>query len=174
MLDRNLILCGPPIGLVLGVAVWLSTGHDGPQQQALDAAAGKLQAMRPANVHNAATTGAAPSLTATLFAQPEPGAIPAEVSVALQGLTRNARRQAALLAIGGRTADWLAVGETRDGVTLDSVRASGVTISTATGSRDLSFGPASAAPAAPSGGFDPGPPPGMRGPPPPASAPGAP
>jgi len=171
LLDRNLILYGLPAGLLMGVAVWMLAGRGGASSEALQSAADALQAMHPPpNVKS--STALAPSFAAPLFAPPEPGAASTEISVALQGLTRSARRQAALLAIGGRPADWLSVGETRDAVTLESVRANSVTISTPAGSREISFGPA--APVAAPSSYDAGPPPGMRGPPPPASAPGVP
>lgn len=173
MLDRNLILCGLPVGLILGVAAWMSTGRAGATSEALEQAASALQAMPKGGARRQTASIAPPSLTAPLFAQPEGAALPVETSVVLQGLSRTPRRQSALLAIGARPAEWLTVGETREGVTLDSVGPGGVTITTPSGTRDLGFGPANTSNQAPAS-IDPMPPPGVRSPPPPASAPGAP
>lgn len=102
-----------------------------------------------------------------------------ELSVALEGVARSPERVAALLAIGGKPSEWLAQGETRDGVTLAEVGARGVTIDTARGERSLALGegssPPSANPAPSSASITPaeGPPQGFHTPPEPASAPGA-
>lgn len=173
MLDRDLILFSLPVGLVLGLAVWAASGQ-GAQTDALQAAADQLQAMRPAIKRVDGQAMPSPMIS-PIFAQADQGAAPVEISVALQGVSRSGRRQAALIAIGGQPADWLTVGETRGGVTLEAVRANGVTITTANGPRELGFGPSTVTtPGSMAPGGEAGPAPGSKGPPPPASAPGAP
>jgi hypothetical protein len=97
---------------------------------------------------------------------------PPELVVSVEGVVRTPGRTAALLSIQGGPAQWFALGETRDGVTLEEVGAAGVTISTVRGARQLSLGssapPSSLAAIAPDVA-----PPGYRQPPEPASAPGA-
>lgn len=173
MLDRNLILCGLPVGLVAGIAAWMAFGRDLPQMGALDAVVTTLKPSRPVTKVQAGAPLAA-GLAPPLFAPAESGAATAEVSVVLQGLSRTPRRQAALLAISGRPAEWLSVGETRDDVTLESVRANGATITTPSGTREVSFGavPTSAAAAATPQADAAAPT--LRAPPAPASAPSAP
>ncbi len=132
----------------------------------IDLAAPRLRAGRSATAPGAGDWSGAPPLFAATAA-PEP-------QVRLLGLSRSARRTAALVSIGGAAAAWLSVGETRDGVTLESVSAGAITIDTAGGLRDVRLGEASAgasgSSASPSMLGDAGPPPG-RGPMPPASAP---
>lgn len=92
-----------------------------------------------------------------------------EILIQLAGIVRSPNRVAALLAINGAAAQWMSVGEDREGVLLRTVSSSGVVLTTPSGEREVLLGaPNGAAPllseAAP-GGF--------RSPPPPASAPGA-
>jgi len=175
LLDRRftLILAAAPVGLALGVAAWAAAG--GPKMAderiaAVEEAAPRLRAGRGAASPGAGDWSGAPSLFAATAA-PEP-------QVRLLGLSRSARRTAALVSIGGAAAAWLSVGEARDGVTLESVSVGGITIDTAGGLRDVRLGEASAGASggmasssiSPSMQGDAGPPPG-RGPIPPASAP---
>lgn len=178
MLDRRftLILAAAPVGLALGVAAWAAAG--GPKMaderiDAVEAAAPRLRTGRDAAAPTAGEwAGAPPLFAATAVAEPQ---------VRLLGVSRSARRTAALVSIGGGAAAWLSVGETRDGVTLESVSGGAITIDTAGGPRDVKLGEATAGSSAASlGGASGGdaltsagamgPPPG-RGPIPPASAP---
>lgn len=115
------------------------------------------------------------SLVAPLFGgatetPPEP-----EPAVTLIGVTRTPRRSAALVSINGAAADWMQLGESRDGVTLQDVGSNGVVIATVNGPKEIALGQtgmaASAMVLAPSTAGPDGPPPGFRSPPPPASAP---
>jgi hypothetical protein len=96
---------------------------------------------------------------------------PAVLAVALEGLAQSPGRTAALLSIGAKPAEWFALGETRDGVTLEEVGRSSVTVDTAGGEQTLSLG-AGGAPAEQAAAD--APPPEVRTPSEPASAPGAP
>lgn len=97
---------------------------------------------------------------------------PPELAVTLQGIVRAPGRTAALLSISGGPALWLSLGEMRDGVTLEDVGATSVTIDTARGERQVALGPADPPPQLAAGAPD-ALPPGFRQPPEPASAPGA-
>lgn len=100
-----------------------------------------------------------------------PGAAP-EVAVRLDGVARTPQRVAALVGINGAPSAWLILGETRDGVTLEDVSASGVTVGTPRGLRTIVLG--SGSPASPdSSAPAEAPMPGARGPLEPASAPSA-
>jgi hypothetical protein len=170
LFDRKLILSAAPVGLVLGAAIWLVIGRGGPRAEALEQVQTELSRMRPANARPSARSGQLALATAPMFG-PAPGEIIApEATVSLQGVVRTPRRQAALVAINGKAPEWLGVGETRDGVTLESLSTSSITVVMANGAREIGFGPAGATP--PSSGPDPSS--NFKSPPPPASAPGTP
>lgn len=168
MLDRRLILGGLPAGLVLGALVWLVADRGNSQIEALDIAVADLQRMTP-------TSARRPGATRNglqgppLFGQANSEALGPEPTLVLQGIVRTSRRHAALIAINGKPAEWLSVGETRDGITMQDVSTRGVTVSSANGVKEIGLGstsspsvtaPTSADPAA-----------GFRSPPAPASAP---
>jgi hypothetical protein len=153
------------LGLVVGALAWISVGRGDAQTASLEASLA-LAREAPKSLRASGADAPASSRPLTIFDRTAASATP-EITVVLQGLARTSRRHAALLAIGGKAADWLTVGETRDGVTLEAITAAGATVSTASGLRDIGFGPSS--PVTPQ--QDGGPPPGFRSPPPPASAP---
>ena len=62
-----------------------------------------------------------------------------EINIALHGVAKGPRGQAALVAIGDALAAWLNLGETRDGVTLLSIEASKIVVDTALGFRTVSL-----------------------------------
>jgi hypothetical protein len=179
LLDRRftLILAAVPVGLALGVAAWAAAG--GPKMAderiaAVEAAAPRLRTGRAVVAPTGGDWAGAPSLfAATVVAEPQ---------VRLLGVSRSTRRMAALVSIGGGAAVWLSVGETREGVTLESVSGGAITIDTAGGPRDVKLGEATAGSSAGSVGESSGGealtsagpmgPPQGRGPIPPASAPG--
>jgi hypothetical protein len=166
------------LGLALGASAWLAAGR----QDVLASPQDRLAALQPARSAQAGG-GAAPMLAgAPLFAlSTGPNAVK-DPAVMVLGLSRMPGRTAALVAIDGKSAAWLARGESRDGVILREVGSGRATFDLPLGLKDLRIGevaldPASAIAAAP-GSSAPGPaasdipPPGYRGPPPPASAPG--
>ena len=174
-MDARLISIGAAslAGLVAGGALWaLSGGHaQGEAIDALDARMSQISTgsrsppQRPSDA-------LAQILAKPLFATPAPlGEGQADVAVQVFGLVRTPVRTGALLSVGGATAEWFSVGETRNGVTLKAVSGSSAVIATPIGEREVILG------ASPPGSSDQaaaGAPPGFRSPPPPASAPGMP
>lgn len=176
-MDARLIAMGAAgvAGLALGGAAWaLSGGH--AQGEALDQLDTRLSAIstRSRPRLDRPSDALAQSKVRPLFVATGAAATDAEsdVSVQLVGLARTPARTAALLVIAGAPADWLAVGETRNGVTLRGVTGSGATIATLFGDRELLLGAGGPAVAGMAQGSPSSPPPGFRSPPPPASAPG--
>lgn len=173
MFDRRLTLQALPVGLALGALCWLIVGRasSGAQLGELEA---RLAQVPPARLVTRSASLVDLTLAAPLFGAVAQVAAAPDPSVALFGVTKTPRRTAALISISGGAADWIMVGETREGVTLQDVRSSSVAVTTANGSRDISLGQAgsSVAGAAVSsqGGSDPSAQ-GFRSPPPPASAP---
>ncbi|MBO9709874.1 MAG: hypothetical protein J7521_16860 [Caulobacter sp.] len=169
MLDRraSLIFAGAAAGgLVLGAGAWAAAGGPGFAQNAIAETAAKFPTLRvrpaPARAQSA---GLARALAAPLFSIPGAGG-PAP-ALRLDGVARTPTRIAALLSMDGKPAEWLAMGETRNGVTLVEVGDGKITVDTSNGSAEVVLGqvPAVQAPTQDA------PPSGFRMPPPPASAP---
>jgi hypothetical protein len=170
-LDRRALVftAGLPLGLAIGSAVWLLVVRS-PGADTFAVESARLAGIGPHRVVRSSPQDSSitQALAAPMFAvMSGPGAI-ADIAVKLEGLVRTPGRVAALLSINGGASDWLELGQTREGVTLQEVSSSKVVVDTATGLKDVALGetPASAEPA--TGGL----PPGFRSPPPPASAPG--
>ena len=152
MFDRRspLILGAAPLGLALAAICWLLFGAHASALTRLDDLNTRLGAAKPAGGLHVLVSGADPALPALatpLFAlSTGPGAA-ADVAVRLDGLAITPSRRAALISIGGKPADWLEVGATRDGVTLMEVHATKVTLDTAVGFKDIDLwqGPTAAA-----------------------------
>lgn len=156
-------------GLVAGGALWALSGGQA-QGEALEAVDTRLAAIstRARGRPDRPSDALAQSLATPLFTAPDPSAQnQADLVVQVYGLARSPVRTAALLSVGGAAAEWFAVGETRDGVTLRAVSGSGASIATASGERELLLG----APAASGPVTSDAVPPGLKSPPPPASAP---
>jgi hypothetical protein len=171
-LDARLIAVGVAglAGLVAGGALWALSGGQA-QGEALEAVDTRLAAISTQSRGRVDRPSDAlgQSLAMPLFAAPtQPAEGQADVTVQLFGLARSPVRTAALLGVGGAPAEWLAIGESRSGVTLRSVSSSGATIATGFGEREIILGMPQPSGAA-SGNS--GPPLGFRSPPPPASAP---
>lgn len=185
---RRLELIGiaAPLGLATGLAAWLLAGGLTVRANTLDEIHARLAQLRPpaAAPARGGVASAAPLLGAPLFALTTgPGAV-REPSIRVDGVALTRRRLAALLSIDSKPAEWLVVGESRDGITLQSVSATGVTVETLLGPKSLNLGDQSAASAPAPGSAAPAPvasaagvqdqvPPGFRSPPEPASAPRA-
>jgi hypothetical protein len=94
---------------------------------------------------NADAIAAARALSSPVFALTTGPSAVSDTPVALTGIAVTGTRKAALISIGGKPADWLDLGATRDGVTVMAINAAGVTVDTATGFKTvgLSSGPAS-------------------------------
>jgi hypothetical protein len=149
-------------------------GGAGPVTNPLQAVEGKLNAL-DTHARGARAPGpdaAAQAIAAPLFATSSLTPSAPEVAVKVLGIARTPSGSAALLSINNGPADWLAVGASKDGVTLQEVTASAAIIDTPGGTRTVPLGetstPSPAAPATP----QPAPATGVRMPPAPASAPG--
>lgn len=176
-MDARLIALGGAglAGLIAGAAFWALSGGQA-QGEALDALDARLTAIstRSRSPLDRPSDALAQSLATPLFAASGSASeVDAEVAIQLFGVVRSPGRTAALIGIGAAPADWLALGESRNGVTLRAVTSSGATVATISGEREVMLGMPSqtALAGAPSTG---GPPPGFKSPPPPASAPGMP
>ena len=176
MLDLRtpLIPLSAAIGLVLGAGAWLAAGR----QDASAPIQERLAALRPFQTEGASGLRASLLSGAPLFAlSTGPNAVKDPV-VTLLGLSRMPGRTAALVAIDGKPAAWLARGESRDGIVLRDVGTGRATLDLPLGLRDLRIGEATpgASVSGPSSAglstTSDGPPSGFRAPPPPASAPG--
>lgn len=174
---RLTLFLAVPVGLAVGVLAWLGAGGASAGLDRVAQAETLVAALpRPSRpTGNSTTTATAELVSTPLFALTTgPGAVQ-EPSLRLEGLSVTRRRAAALLAIADQPAEWLSLGETRDGVTLQRVLGSKVIVETVLGERELMLGsttagrgdPAAPVPVAGSDGI----PPGFRSPPPPASAP---
>jgi len=172
-----------PAGLAAGLLAWLAAGGESGSAEALPPIAAQLGDLRvPAG------SGQRPrsALIAELAERPlfalttGPGAI-REPVVRLVGVALTRERSVALLVIDGKPAQWMRLGETRDGVTVQDVQSARVVVETLVGSRDLALGEqsgeATASTAAASAAVEPTVidkiPSGFRSPPPPADAPKA-
>jgi hypothetical protein len=170
----QLIGGGALAGLVLAAAVWLVFRLSG----AVIAPIGDLQVRLAANRPPAAPVvvpngAAARAVAAPLFALTTgPGAV-SDVAVRLDGLAISPHGQSALVSINNQPAQWLALGATRDGVTLTEVHPSKVVLDTAIGFKEVAVGQQAAPAAAPAPPSSKAIPPGARLLPPPASAPGS-
>jgi hypothetical protein len=171
-LDRRalIIAASLPLGWAIGSGVWLLAAP-APGGDQLSVLSDRLVAIR---IRHPVAPGrsdvlVAQAISAPLFALTTGPAAVAEILLKLEGLVRTPGRVAALLSINGGPSDWLELGQTRDGVTLQDVASSRVVVDTAMGLREVALG-------APSAPTDPALPPAssFKSPPPPASAPGQP
>lgn len=146
-----LIACGG--GAALGALAWVAFSGGRPAARPMDLLEARLAGMRTGAPRHAPAPPdrIAQILAAPLFALTTgPGAVK-EAGIRLEGLARSPGHVAALISIDGQPADWLALGATRDGVTLREVLGSKIVLDTATGFREVGFGDAPAAPARPQG-----------------------
>lgn len=169
-----------PIGLLTGFLAWSAAGGASASLDRIAPVASQLAALRPSAGTKPRQTAQGERLLATpIFALTVgPGAV-REPAIRVDGLSVSRRRAAALVSIDGASAQWMTVGETRDGVTLRTVSASKAVFDTPIGDKELGLGEqsASSAPAAPPADSTEAAstivdriPPGFRSPPPPASA----
>jgi hypothetical protein len=119
----------------------LVLGPPGSALAQLDRLQERLVSIRPAAAPARIRTAiSAPSFS--LFGQSVP------VTVTLQGVSMSPGRRAALVSVGGAAAEWLDLGQTRDGITLIDVRSSSVTVDTDGGTKEIQFAQGSSGPAA--------------------------
>lgn len=168
-----------PLGLLTGLAAWLFAGGPSAALEKLaplESAVGALRAPRETQYRPGVTHASILASTPIFALTTGPGAV-REPALRVDGLSVTPRRAAALVSIDGKPAEWLSAGETRDGVTILAVTSTKVTFETLIGEKDLGLGEqtTASAPAETASGqaiIDQMPR-GFRGPPPPASAPGA-
>ena len=142
MFDRRspLILGAAPLGLVLAAIAWLLFGAHASALPRLEDLTARLVATNANGGLHVLVVGAdpvQPALATPLFALASGSGAAADVPVRLDGLSITPGRRAALISIGGKPADWLEVGATRDGVTLMEVHPTKVTLDTAAGFKDV-------------------------------------
>lgn len=179
----TLVLCAIPAGLAAGFLAWLAAGGARASISQLDPPAqlvAGLRDPRPTSIAVVAAPAGELVVPSLFVLTTGPGAVP-QPTLRLDGLVRSGGRTAALLSVNDRPAEWMGVGETREGVTLQIVLGSKVVVDTAFGPRDVVLGerpvPPSTTPSAGPANLDPQAaidqiPQGFRSPPPPASAPG--
>lgn len=176
----TLIGAAIPVGLITALFAWLLADGLSVRAATLDTTHQRLLRLKapvPTSLAGA-DAGATALLGSPLFALTTgPGAV-REPSIRLDGVSVTRRRLAALVSVDGKTAEWLTVGETREGVSLQSISASNATFETALGVKTLNLGEQSAASAPAPGAaasvaavVQDQVPPGFRSPPEPASAP---
>lgn len=138
---RLILLAAAPVGVVVGSAVWLVAPSQAASEKVAHLNSRVVSIASPQRVRTPDALAAANlPTTPPLFALTTgPGAV-ADVALKLEGLARAPGHVAALLAINGGTADWLQLGDTRDGVTLEDVAADRVTVDTPTGMKDVLLG----------------------------------
>lgn len=188
MLRLTLLGGAVPLGLATGLAAWLMASSDSTATEPLDAVQTKIAALRApkASAGRAGYARAADLIATPIFALTTGAGALREPAIRLDGISISARRTAALVSIDGKPADWLRVGEARDGVTLQTLTSGQATFETELGPKQLALGEQSAASApiatvaavapsatAPASAVVDQMPPGFRSPPPPASAPQA-
>jgi hypothetical protein len=111
-------------------------------QQQLDETEQRLAALRQRRLPNVA---AAPPVVDALANSPMlvlttgPGAIP-QPTIELIGLAHSRNRAAALMSINDSPPEWQGVGETHDGVRLDSVGSSRILVDTPYGPAEVALG----------------------------------
>lgn len=178
MLRLGLIGGAIPLGLLTGLAAWLAAGGAFASLNKLAPIEDKVRAIRApreASARAVITQGAALASAPLFPLTTGPGAV-REPALRVDGLSVTPRRAAVLVSIDGKPAEWLSAGETREGITVRSVAASGATFDTLVGEKVLGVGEQSAASAPAEASIAQTivdqMPPGVRGPPPPASAPG--
>lgn len=179
----TLILAAAPLGLVTGCLAWFAAGGAAAGADRLDPLQTQVANLRaPARGQTAASYVDISSMVdAPIFALTTGPAAIKEPAVRVEGLSVSRKRMAALLSIDGQAAQWVSVGERRDGFTLVEVSNTRVLIETLAGPKEIALGEQTgtvsteAAPiqtaAAPASAVVDQIPPGFRSPPPPASAP---
>lgn len=177
MLRLVLILAGVPAGLLAGLLAWMAAGGSSAGEATLASVESQLMGLRsPPPERVAGVLGVAELASTPIFPMTVgPGAV-IQPSLRLDGVAVTPRHSAALLAIDGKPAQWIALGDSREGVTVSAVSGSKAVVDTIVGDVVVELGrTAGGAPA--DAGLAGNPTPddrataGFRMPPPPASAP---
>jgi hypothetical protein len=172
-----------PLGLATGFLAWFAAGGASASADRLDPLRVQVANLKAPNRSEPAAAYADISGMAStpIFVLTTGPAAIKEPAVRVDGLSVSRRRVAALLSIDGQPAQWMSVGEKREGFTLVEVSSTRVLIETLAGPKAIALGEqagsVAATPAPIQTAAAPAPdqvPPGFRSPPPPASAPTAP
>jgi len=154
-----LIALSAAVGAIMGAAGWFAFDGGRPMQARLQAETAQARSiglqLRGELAPTASTAGVVAG--APLFALTSgPGAV-TEPAVQLLGLSITPRRQAALVSINAKPAQWLNLGETLDGVTLVQVSSTRVLVDTPVAIREAALwtGPVGKTGQLPSGGAKP-------------------
>ena len=176
--SKTAILAGILTGPTLGAIAWLLLGGAPAAGEQLQLIQERLSAARLSQGAEGPVASFNDAAARPLFALTTgPNAIP-ETQIRLDGIALEPHRIAALLSINGAPAAWLERGKSLEGVSLVAVLGSTVQVETETGPREIALASASAPSPSP-GPSAPMPsprirtdiPPGVRLPPPPATAP---
>lgn len=181
----TLILAAAPLGLATGCLAWFAAGGAAAGADRLDPLQTQVANLKaPARSQAAASYADISSLAnSPIFALTTGPAAIKEPAVRVEGLSVSRKRVAALLSIDGQAAQWVSVGERRDGFTLVEVTSTRVLIETQAGAKEIALGEqtgtvsaeAATSPiqtaSAPASAVVDQIPPGFQSPPPPASAP---
>jgi len=137
-----LILFAVPAGLAAGALGWFAAGG-------ASATITKLEPVRTAVVAiqrpRSMAFNAPPAEITELAGMPllllttGPGAVP-DPAVRLDGVARSKGRQAALLSIDDKPAEWMSIGESRDNVGLQQVLGGRVIVDTPFGTKEVALG----------------------------------
>jgi len=126
-----------PAGLIAAALLSLAVGSQTRALSGLDQIDQRLAQLpsRSPPTPSLKQDAAGQALARSLFGSPAGPIAP----IVLQGIAITPARQAALLSIGDKLG-WLAVGDSRNGVTLLDVQRSKITVDTAQGAQDISIG----------------------------------
>lgn len=144
MFRLGLILAAVPAGLGAGLLAWHVGSGPGAASSRIEPVRETVSRLRPRRVPpvDLASVDARAIAALPLFPMTVgPGASP-QPMLRLEGLARSRTRIGALLSINGKPAEWLRVGDTRDGVTLQEVHGSKVVVDTLFGPQDVVLGQA--------------------------------
>lgn len=143
-----IVLCGV-LGLLAGAGGWLAFDRGRNNAKELQAVEASLKSLHiPAPMSGLRVVSFSGALLSNPIFDTAAEAGPAvDPVVQLQGVSKTARRTAALVSIGGKAADWMSPGDVRDGLTLQEVRPGAVLMLGSNGAFEVALG-SSAAPQA--------------------------
>lgn len=143
---------GLVVGLATGWAAWVCAGGPSAAATKVEPEIAALQALEvPALGAVKSDLGADEGPGRPLFQLTTGPSAVHEPTLRLDGLAITRRRAAALIAIDGKPAEWLAQGETRDGITLTRLSSRLAVIDTLVGTHSLALGESYSAASPPPG-----------------------
>lgn len=134
-----LILSSIPMGVALGVLVWIASGDGTSMSRSITDLRSDLGKPPSALSHLRNPTGALASSLATrpiFVLSVGPGALQ-EATVQLIGVAITPRSKAALIAINGGVAEWMKPGDTVKDVTIGDITPNGVDLDTPLGPKHV-------------------------------------